>query len=161
MVYNVALHNQLPVIGKESTDLKCYLINMDNQDQRWEFLIPPQVIQYDADNSFTTSYALFGKKPNTRYARSSVGSIRISDLILTTPGHSRSIRPLMTSLDQLRFPQTADDLYPPKLSLVYGARPIQPLYLASVSFEETEHLNGEPTMLTVSMSFIGAEQIQF
>lgn len=160
MSYNGNLHNQLPVISQENPILKAYLINIDDQAEIWEFLVNPQVINYSADSSYSTNFALFGKQPNTRFQSANVGKISISDLTMTTPGHIRSLRPIMISLEALRLPK-ADQISPPKLSFVYGQRVIQPLFLQSVSFQESEHLNGEPTLITVSLSFIGADQIQF
>lgn len=159
MSYNGNLHNQLPVINQEESILKAYLINIDDQTERWEFLVNPQVINYSADSSYSTNFGLFGKTPNTRFQFANVGRFKIGDLTMTTPGHIRSLRPIMISLEALRFPKD-EQISPPKLSLVYGQRVIQPLFLQSVEFQESEHLNGEPTLITVSLSFIGADQIQ-
>lgn len=205
MPYNFALHNRLPVIGQEDSEIRCYLLNMDDENQRWEFLVLPTSISYTASNDFSNSYALFGTDPNTRYRGSQVGSLRISDIVLSTPSHQRSLRPLMKSLEALRFPQVFDPtfgtpplvptetveppfqppieppiqppiteppitlpidttskyLYPPRLSLVWGSRVIQPLYLTDISFDEVEHLNGEPTTINLSIAFTGCSQIQF
>jgi len=156
---NADLWRRLEKIGEEDTTTKAYLISLENTAKRFEFMFFPSSIEINASNKFSESYAMFGTKGFLRYNRSELVRIDISDLIFTVPRHNRSMIPVEKDLDSLRYP-SKDQLEPTNLSFVFGKRSIQPLKLAEYSITESEHLNGVPTTLLVSLSFIASDSIK-
>lgn len=156
---NSNLWKALEKLGTEDSTTKAYLINLNDNSQRWEFMYLPNSITIEGTNTYREAYPMFGSKGYIRYESSQLQRVSISDLIFTVPRHNRSMIPIEKDLDLLRYPKTKT-IDAPKLSFVYGRRSIQPLLLESYSIEETEHLNGVPTYLVVSLSLIAQDTLK-
>lgn len=156
---NNDLWKLLEKVGTEDLLTKAYLLNLDDQKQRFEFMFLPSNISIEGSNSHKETYAMFGKKGYLRYESSQLCRVQISDLIFTVPRRNRSMIPIERGLESLRYP-LAGKLEPPLTSFVFGKRSIQPLRLESYSVQELEHINGTPTALSVGLSFIASDIIK-
>lgn len=156
---NNDLWRRLEKVGNEDLTTKAYLLNLENSTKRFEFMLYPGNINIEASNNHKESYAMFGTKGFLRYENSELARVSIDNLLFTVPMHNRSMILVERDLELLRYPVTGK-LQPANLSFVYGKRSIQPLQLSSYEIEETEHLNGVPTTLIISLSFIAQDLIK-
>lgn len=151
---------QLEILKESDSFTESVLINLEDQSKLFTFLWNPVSYIYSAQNTYQTRYAMFGKKPHTRFQNAQVGTLTISRLEFRTPCYNRNMNSLKSSLDSLRFPAEGK-LSPPMLAWVTGQYMIQPLYLQALTIEQLDQIDGNSTALGVSLTFIGADQIQF
>lgn len=157
---NYQVIRQLEILKESDTFTESVLINMEDQTKLFTFLWNPVSYVYNAQNTYQTNYAMFGKKPHTRFQNAQVGTITINQLEFRTPCHNRNMNTIKRDLDSLRFPLDGK-LSPPVLAWVTGQYIISPLYLQSLSIEQLDQIDGNSTALGVSLTFIGADQITF
>lgn len=151
---------ELEVLKESDSAIESTLINMEDQSVLFTFLWNPVSYTYTAANTYQTRYAMFGKKPHTRFQNAQVGTLTINRLEFRTPCYNRNMNTIKSDLDSLRFP-TEGKFSPPVLSWVTGQYVISPLYLQSLTLEQLDQIDGNTTALGVTLSFIGADQITF
>lgn len=104
---------QLPIIGEPDDRIIASLINMTNEEMRYEFLWNPTQYSYSAQNTFATRYAMFARTPNTTFVNAQVGKLTINGLELRTPCGDRSMNEIARELESLRLPlSTFEDSIP-------------------------------------------------
>ena len=155
---NHDLWKSLEKIGSEDLTIKAYLLNLEDTTKRFEFMFYPGSVSISGANTLKESYAMFGRG-NLKYESSQLVRVDVNDLMFTVPRHNRSMIPIEKDLDLLRYPAKGK-IQTPSLAFVYGKRSIQPLQLESYKIDEIAHLNGVPTDLLVSISFIAQDVIK-
>lgn len=136
------------------------LVSLEDDSVMFTFLWNPIGYTYTANNEFKNKYALFGTRPHTRFQNSNVGTIDLDKIEYHSPCGDRDFTTVIKQLEAIRIPRS-DSLFPDRLAWVTGQKSIQPLMLKSFTFNRIEVLDGSATVASITMSFIGSEQVEF
>ena len=157
---NIEKIKELEELQESEVNLESVLIDLEDQNTVFTFLWVPTSYTYSANNRYSTSYAMFGQIPHTRFISSEVGTLNIDNILFMTPCHNRSLATVRRELEALRK-RKEGKFEPSRLSWVTGNNVIQPLFLQNLSMTTLDHVDGVPVSMNVSLSFIGADQISF
>jgi hypothetical protein len=89
--------------------------------------------------------------PDQNYTGGGGRTLKLSDLILDTHSHGRSLRSLLAAFEALLLP-IGPGLSPPPVYFAWGSDVFGPAVVGDLSWTETGWLGGEPATATLSLS---------
>jgi phage protein U len=161
MKYNPQVMERLPVAPPSETFVECFLAEYADGTEAagarlWTFLYNPSVLQFSREARYAEAATYGTKTPDQQYQYTSGETLELPNLTLDAWWEGCSIQPLLDGIDALmEVKADAENLSPPILSLVMGARRFGPCVLTRVQRTEAGWLaGGAPARAQVSLTLL-------